>query len=66
MRRRLVKGEEEIRLGRRLARENVVVNDQVAQAVAQVAGIVEGTGAPHGALRLCPAAPGPGDLAEDA
>jgi guanylate kinase len=63
VRRRLAKGDEEVRLGRLMAGENVVVNDQVEGAVAQVRAIVDRTRA---ARRTPVPAPGPGDPPEDA
>ena len=60
--RRLAKGEEEVRLGRELAGGNIVVNDDIDRAVAEVRGIVERTRA---ARRTAAPSPGRGDDSED-
>ena len=60
--RRLAKGEEEVRLGRELAGGNIVVNDDIDRAVAEVRGIVERTRA---ARRIAAPSPGRGDDSED-
>jgi guanylate kinase len=54
VRRRLSKGEEETRIGHALAGENVVVNDEVDRAVAQVGGIVDRTRAARRAPGVTP------------
>ena len=62
VRRHLVKGEEETRVGHALAGGNVVVNDEVDEAVAQVGAIVERTRA---ARRAAVPIRGTGDQAEE-
>ena len=63
VRRRLAKGEEEVRLGRELAAGNVVVNDDVDRAVADVGAIVKRTRA---ARRGVAPSPDSGDDSEEA
>ncbi len=62
VRRRLAKGEEEVRLGRELSGGNVVVNDDIDRAVAELGGIVQRTRA---ARRAVAPSPYRGDDSED-